>query len=115
MSGTQTTRCWLCDGPTLLTVVREGIPAIKNRVYSTAAAARSAKQGRLAIHACASCGYAFNAAFDSALVEYDPQYDNDVPSPTFDDYYRQIATYLHDKYLPRGGVVLDIGCGKGKF
>src|SRR4051812_36297783 len=115
MNSTETTRCWLCDGPTLLTVSREGIPAIQNRVYATAAAARAAKQGRIDLQACLRCGYAFNAAFDPQLAAYDPHYNNDVPSRTFDEYYRQIATYLRDRYLPRGGLVLDIGCGNGKF
>jgi SAM-dependent methyltransferase len=46
---------------------------------------------------------------------YDERYDNDVPSPAFEDYYRSIARALaarHGLVRPR---VLDIGCGKGRF
>ena len=107
--------CSLCNGPTVSTVVREAVPTLQNRVFACETDARAAKWGRLDIHACPSCGYALNTAFDPALVEYDSCYNNDVPSRIFDEYYQEIASYLHLKYLPHGGTVLDIGCGKGKF
>src|SRR6476469_3932540 len=97
--------CLICSGETVSTVAREKVPALQNRVYATASEARAARHGRLDVEACLDCGYAFNAAFDPALVEYDANYNNDVPSRTFDDYYRQIAAYLRERYLPHGGVV----------
>src|SRR5689334_22369124 len=107
MNEPQSNRCPLCDGTTLPSVTRESVPAIQNRVYSTAEEARAANHGRLTIHACTQCGYAFNAAFDPSLIQYDSHYNNDVPSPTFEEYYRQIPAYLRERYLPRGGTVID--------
>jgi SAM-dependent methyltransferase len=107
--------CVLCAGETISTVQRAKVPTLQNRVYVTAGEAGAAKHGRLDVQACRSCGYAFNTAFDASLMEYDENYNNEVPSRVFDEYYRQIAAYLKQRYLPQGGVVLDIGCGKGQF
>lgn len=107
--------CVLCAGQTVTTVQRAKVPTLQNRVYSTASEARAARHGKLDVQACSNCGYAFNAAFDSALVAYDENYNNDVPSRVFAEYYRQIAIHLRQQYVPRGGTVLDIGCGKGQF
>src|SRR5262245_43595636 len=73
--------CVICGGETISAVEREEVPTLQNRVYSTASEAKAAKRGRLDVQACRSCGHAFNAAFNSALVEYDEHYDNEVPSP----------------------------------
>src|SRR5262245_32286990 len=87
----QVMSCVICAGETNSTVERERVPALQNRAYSSADDARAAKHGRLEVQVCRRCGHAFNAAFDSTLVAYDEYYNNDVPSRTFDQYYRQIA------------------------
>ena len=107
--------CVLCAGQNVTTVQRAKVPTLQNRDYATANEALAARHGRLDVQACSNCGYACNAAFDSALLAYDEKCNNDVPSRVFDEYYRQIAAYLRERYVPRGGVVLDIGCGKGQF
>jgi tRNA G46 methylase TrmB len=107
--------CVICADETIATVERAHVPTLQNRVYSSPSDALAAKYGRLQVQACRRCGHAFNAAFDSALLVYDEHYNNDVPSPTFADYYRKIATHFRQQYLPHGGKVLDIGCGKGQF
>ena len=107
--------CAICAGDTISAIERERIPALQNRVYSSAREARAAQYGRLEIRVCRRCGYAFNAAFDSTVVVYDEHYNNDVPSRTFDQYYQKIATHLRQRYLQNGGTVLDVGCGKGQF
>jgi len=88
---------------------------MQNHVYRSRDLAIAANAGRLCLAVCANCGFAFNGAFDAALLHYDQDYDNSVPSAVTGDYYQQIARYLKDKYLPDDGLILDIGCGKGTF
>lgn len=107
--------CPVCGGTTIATVARAKLPALQNRVYDTPAEAQAARYGKLDLQACTACGYAYNAAFDPAIMQYDEHYDNAVPSAVFMAYYREIAAYLHAKYLPTGGLVVDAGCGKGTF
>jgi len=107
--------CSICGGSTVSALRRAKLPAVQNRVYESPRIAKSAAAGTLDVHVCSVCGYAFNIAFDPAAAIYDKNYNNDVPSPLFWEYYREIAGYLHNKYLPSGGTVLDIGCGKGQF
>lgn len=107
--------CPVCGDATIATVSRGKLPTLQNRVYDTAGEARAARFGTLDLQACTRCGYAYNAAFDPAIMLYDEHYDNSVPSDVFLAYYREIATYLRAKYLPAGGLVVDAGCGKGTF
>jgi len=110
-----TMTCSLCGGSTVSALQRAKLPAVQNRVYNSRHSAKAAPCGVLDICVCRKCGYAFNNAFNPTAVVYDKSYNNDVPSSIFLEYYGEIADYLHTKYLPHGGTVLDIGCGKGQF
>lgn len=110
------TNCPACGSRSVCaTVTRDRIPAMQNYVFRTREAALAAKVGEMRIDACRECGFAYNAKFDSQLLDYDEGYDNSVPSKVMHGYYTDLAAYLHEKYLPSGGLVLDIGCGKGTF
>ena len=67
------------------------------------------------LYVCSICGLAYNARFDSNLVSYDENYDVYIPSAIFADYYKEIASFLYDKFPLDGGLVIDIACGKGTF
>jgi SAM-dependent methyltransferase len=111
-----TARCPVCGATTLTkTAHRQRLPAMQNRLYRLRELAIAATAGRFSLAICAGCGFGFNAAFDPALVQYDQDYDNSVPSAAFDRYYDEIARYLKAKYLGENGLVVDIGCGKGRF
>jgi len=110
------TACPVCSGNDLTrTVERAQIPAMQNYVYRTREKALLAKSGQLRLDVCQRCGFAFNALFNPALLDYDEGYDNTVPSQVMSKYYEELATYLHEAYLPQGGLLVDIGCGKGTF
>jgi SAM-dependent methyltransferase len=109
-------RCPLCDGVEIReTVRRERVPAMQNYVYRTRASAESAPEGRLSLLACDGCGFAWNGDFDPGRLVYDVGYDNAVPSEVMRSYYRDLATYLRDRYDLEGGLIVDIGCGNGAF
>ena len=110
------TSCHVCGAPgPVTTVTRDRLPAMQNMVHRTREHALAATEGAFALAACASCGYAWNAAFDEARLTYDDSYDNAVPSAVMARYYDEIAEYLGRKYDLARGYVVDIGCGDGKF
>ena len=109
--------CPVCgnDGDILSTIERETLPVLQNRVYPSRDEALASPCAPFRLATCAKCGFTFNGLFDSKLVVYDESYDNDVPSPTFRAYYKDIALMLIDRFKLDTGVVYDIGCGKGDF
>jgi Methyltransferase domain/C-methyltransferase C-terminal domain len=88
---------------------------MQNVVYETRVAAMAAQAAPFTLAVCTTCGFAFNQDFDSSLVLYDASYDNDVPSPTFLEYYRDLSRLLVDRLALSDCIVSDIGCGKGTF
>lgn len=116
LSSAESTACPICEHRDLdETVTRAQLPAMQNYVFRHLDLARQAKAGSFALYACPRCGFAFNAAFDPALLDYDAGYDNNVPSSMMDDYYRELATRLCADCAQDGGLVVDVGCGKGRF
>jgi SAM-dependent methyltransferase len=113
----ETVACPVCGtaGAAAGAVVRDRLPTMQNYVYRTPEAARAARQGRFALAVCPACDFAWNRAFDPGLLDYDPGYDNAVPSRVMDGYYEQIARYLGERYDVARGLVVDIGCGAGTF
>lgn len=111
-----TETCPICGLPGMRpTVQRNRLPAMQNYVHRRLALAREAGSGGFDLRVCSGCGFAHNAAFDPALLHYDEGYDNSVPSPVMAAHYTDLAAYLHDRYALDGGLVVDVGCGKGTF
>jgi SAM-dependent methyltransferase len=88
---------------------------MQNYVYRTYDEAVNSETGEFDLRACPRCGLAFNATFDPGLLKYDENYDNLVPSSVMDSYYRYLAGYLYDTFKLEGGLLIEVGCGKGAF
>lgn len=88
---------------------------MQNYIYRSYTAALDAQVGQFNLHICRKCGFAYNATFDSDLLSYDENYDNNISSSIFLDYYKEIASFLYEKFSLANGLVVDIGCGKGTF
>jgi SAM-dependent methyltransferase len=108
--------CPLCDGTRLeLFLERKGVPVHQNLCLPDPAAARRVRRGDLRLLVCRNCGFVSNTAFDSALLDYGSDYDNDQ------SYSTCFGGYVDNRieHLLRQGVrarrVLEIGCGKGYF
>jgi hypothetical protein len=85
-------------------------------LFATAEAARAIARGDLDMRACPACGFVFNAAFDPALVDYGPDYENSQDcSPAFDAHLDSLADHLAAGCGVREGRVVEVGCGKGVF
>lgn len=110
--------CPLCGGSDLVEgLERQGVPVFQNALYATAAAARAARTGDLAIRDCRRCGFVFNAVFNPDLVAYGANYENDqTVSPAFAAHVDRIAArVLAEANAHPTPVVLEVGCGQGGF
>jgi SAM-dependent methyltransferase len=92
------------------------VPVFCNVLWPTREEAVAAPRGDVALTCCGGCGMVWNAAFDAALVEYAPAYENSLHfSGVFREYARGLAHRLVETYDVRGKDVVDIGSGKGEF
>lgn len=108
--------CPVCgDEQVSSSVNRSNLVTMQNYIYKDYEDAVDAQTAKFQLCDCNNCGFAYNAVFDSNLLKYDENYDNNVPSQIFLDYYKNIAVFLHDKFSLENGTVVDVGCGKGTF
>lgn len=108
--------CPVCDAPHLTPFLyRTAVPVHQNLLYDSPEAARTATRGDLDLRVCGRCGFVLNAAFDPALLQYGPAYENTQNhSPAFDAYTDELVEHLIGAEV-RSGRVVEVGCGKGTF
>lgn len=72
--------------------------------------------GDIALGFCADCGFVYNTAFRSELLEYSDRYDpTQAFSPTFNQWHEELAARLVERYGLHDKRLIEIGCGKGEF
>jgi SAM-dependent methyltransferase len=93
------------------------MPILMNRVYETPDEAKAAKRGPLDFMSCRRCGFTWNHAFDSSLINYDGDYENDQSwSPAFRKHMRDRAADVVKSFGDTGPIdYLEVGCGQGYF
>ena len=110
--------CPICSAPqpTLLDE-REHVPIAQNLMYRDRDAAVNCPQGHLRVVRCMACGFAWNSAFDPALLKYDEDYENNQSlSSAFDGHLDKVARLIRDYYGKGGNIsAVEIGCGQGYF
>lgn len=118
MSQASDPACPVCGAPAGTSVLlRNGVPVHQNLLYASRDAALGARRGDLDFRLCAGCGFVFNAAFDPALVEYGPDYENSQQySPAFVVHLDEMV----ERVLAGGDAggdetIVEIGCGSGDF
>ena len=109
--------CPVCDSMnTERFLVRRGVPVHQNMLFDTPEAARAIARGDLEMRVCGACEFVFNAAFDPALVDYGPAYENSQDcSPAFNAHLDELADHIVTGRGIRTGRIVEIGCGKGMF
>ena len=106
------TDCPVCGASGRLeTITRERLPTMQNHRHTTRESALAAAYGELSILVCEKCGFAWNTTFEPALVRYDAEYENTVPSQIMAAHYEELVTGLTRRHDLSGGLVVDIGCG----
>ena len=92
------------------------VPAHSVLLMHTREQALRYPRGDVRLAWCPSCGFISNLAFDVALNEYSPEYEETQHcSPRFDRWARELVNRLVRDYDLRRKQILEIGCGKGEF
>jgi SAM-dependent methyltransferase len=108
--------CPVCAADAEEFLRRPRVPVHQHLLLADAAAARRAARGTLALRVCRGCGFVFNAAFDPALLDYGPDYDNtQTASPAFGRHVSGLVRDLVEVHGVCGCRVVEVGCGKGGF
>ncbi len=96
---------------------RAQTPVLMNRLYPSRDAARAAPRGTLRIVACATCGFAWNQAFEPDRIVYDGDYENDqTHSAAFLAHVKARAIDVVGSIpVDEPMDYLEIGCGQGGF
>ncbi len=95
--------------------IAHGIPVFQNVIYEDEAAARSAITGNVTLVQCDKTGLVFNASFDSSLVDYNADYQNEqAHSRAFQAHLEDVLSLVRGKLAALGDGV-EIGCGKAHF
>lgn len=93
----------------------KNVPVFANSVYTTQPAALSASHGDINLFQCSNCGFVYNRVHDFALMQYDPNYDNQQRfSQWYLDYLNGLADLIEKQPLDSRRIV-EVGCGKGYF
>ena len=91
-----------------------GIPAMQNKLFSTRAEALASASASLELCQDDS-GLVFNRRFNSAIVTYDDNYQNDQGhSLQFQRHLDEVCGVCR-RYLSKESLIVDVGCGKGGF
>lgn len=109
--------CAICGHPALRPVLDlDAVPVLCTQILHDADEARDVPRGDIRLAICERCSYVGNVAFDPTLVEYDGDYENSqFFSPSFREYAVDLARHLVEAHDVEGGVVVEIGSGKGEF
>jgi len=109
--------CPVCAEPAGDTLfAAEQVPVLCNVLLDSADEARRAPTGSIDLVLCPGCALVWNAAFDEAIVEYSPAYENSLHfSPQFQRFATGLAADLVARHGLAGRTVLEVGSGKGDF
>lgn len=109
-------RCPVCtEAAAFAFLTRHAVPVHQNMIMPSATAARQIRRGTLEMACCERCGFAFNRAFDPALLDYGRDYDNtQTHSPAFKAYTDDLVARVRAA-SPANARVVEVGCGKGQF
>lgn len=91
------------------------LPAMQNVLFSNREEALNAPRAELSLVLDPS-GYVVNSAFNSNLVKYDAEYQNDQGySSAFRNHLLTVIEYFKQFCPDLTGLIVDVGCGKGGF
>ena len=93
-----------------------GVPVHPNVLWPTAEEAAAAPRGDVALALCGGCGLIWNTCFDPDVLSYDAEYENSLHfSGEFRRYTDELVERLIESHQLAGGLVAELGSGKGEF
>ncbi|MDQ0132781.1 hypothetical protein J2T08_000682 [Neorhizobium galegae] len=99
---------------TLLLYEQPQLPTFQNRVYPTAAEARSCAKGDIRLVQDMKTGLIYNDAFDPKLMDYDGNYNNEQGVSRHFHQHLEMVAGIVERTMGRENLV-EVGCGKGLF
>jgi SAM-dependent methyltransferase len=94
----------------------ERLPVQVGMLHDSAADARSAITGSVALVYCPRCAMVHNRRFEPDKMTLQPGYEVQlVHSPMFREFLHEVAERLIRRYHLRGKNIVDVGCGAGHF
>jgi SAM-dependent methyltransferase len=109
--------CPICGGRDHEAIIHiPDVPLMCNRLFDTAREAAKAPTGDIDLVQCQTCSHIHNAAFNPDRLSYVEGYVNSLHhSPTFAGFAEQLVRDLVDGHDLRHAIVVEIGCGDGRF
>ncbi|HRP92936.1 MAG TPA: class I SAM-dependent methyltransferase [Ignavibacteriaceae bacterium] len=98
-----------------LIFMQKNVPVFQNKVYSSKDEAVNAKRGKVELVQSTESGFVFNKEFNSAIMNYDENYQNEQSnSLLFRKHLKEVLQLLKNLGID-GKKIVEIGCGKGFF
>ena len=116
-AGQPNIRCPLC-GSSGLWIFFEilNVPASCNLLWSSKEEAVNCPKGDIKLAFCPSCTFITNIAIDPKKIQYGQFYDNTLfYSQHFQEFAKQLANKLVQRYDLHNKTIVEIGCGKVDF
>lgn len=113
----ETPTCPLCGKSGAAVFFRvDRAPVFCNTLSATREEALAAPRAPIHLAHCPHCELVFNAVFDESALSYDATYENSLHySPRFQQFARQLAKRLVERFDLHGKQIIEIGCGGGDF
>lgn len=92
----------------------EQLPVFQNRMFHTEQAARGCTRGDMVLVQSLDTGLIFNREFQSDLLEYDENYQNEQGLSAAFRAHLDAVTQIVDRHFA-GLSLIEVGCGKGLF
>ncbi|MEM6486651.1 MAG: class I SAM-dependent methyltransferase [Pseudomonadota bacterium] len=90
------------------------VPVICNQLWPDRDSAKTAPVADIDLVVCTETGLVFNRAFDAAILDYGPGYENALHfSPKFQAFADALVAGLVERHGLKGRDVIEIGCGDG--
>jgi SAM-dependent methyltransferase len=91
-----------------------GLPVFQNKMFNDRASALSCPRGDITLVQDTNTGLIFNSTFDSSLLEYDADYQNEQAfSGVFQRHLEDVEAVMRRHFF--GKSIIEVGCGKGYF
>jgi SAM-dependent methyltransferase len=109
--------CTVCGSAGVGTFLRiEAAPVSCSQICCSLDEALGVPTAPIALGFCGGCGHIFNTEYSSAALNYRPGYENALDgSESFRAYDDALVDDLLSRYRLNGRVIVEIGCGRGRF
>ena len=92
------------------------MPVHCNLLWSTGREAAAATKGNISLGICKDCTHIYNYQFDSALMDYENEYENSLHySKVFKSFAQDLVNHIVHDFGVRNKKVIEIGSGRGDF